>query len=648
MKKIISTPFNEYREEQSGIKLTDYFVRPDYFDQLGDNKPKMIYGSRGTGKTTLLKALAIEQADDVRTYIEKNDYVGFYYRTDLNVAGIFGGEEMSESFWIKLYSYYFVCSMSYLVFQQIERLKEILQIDEKTVCREISLFFNFKGITSFNQLISEIKKEERNIEIYLNNIPYKTPPYIGAYSSLLRDIPKIISDNSNKEILTKKHFIYMIDEFESLRDYQQKAILSLMKYADQNHTYIIGLRPLGLKVSSTVGDEYIRETDDYSTYILDDANANYNAFALKVCNKRLELFYKKHFPDIEMPPTINDFFDPKEKVDEVKKLFEKKTVREEHMARVKMLLDVFKINDKKMLDYLFDRPDQFYLVLLRLIKMHKKERTIDATALWNEINAFKDMDATHSHFVHNYKIALVYYLCKLYLGEKKYYGFDTIVSLSGNTLRYLLEMCNEIFLRVYRDNEHFYENPKPINIDIQTEEINVVSKRRLEQIKAIPDFGPQMRQFMNAFGKIASLYHEDSRLAKWEANHFSIKPSVYSDDDITFFLRECVFRGVLVQLEDNKIKVKNSVGYDQYIYKMHPVYTPGFHISFRKKQKIEFTADEISTMIGNDTTKLNELIGKYKKEILSNKMEDIIEYLNQGDRLGGEKNGQMSIFDDFL
>ena len=69
MGKITSTPFNEYREEQSGIKLTDYFVQPDYFDQLGDNKPKMIYGSRGTGKTTLLKALAIEQADDIQKYV---------------------------------------------------------------------------------------------------------------------------------------------------------------------------------------------------------------------------------------------------------------------------------------------------------------------------------------------------------------------------------------------------------------------------------------------------------------------------------------------------------------------------------------------------------------------------------------------------
>ena len=199
-----------------------------------------------------------------------------------------------------------------------------------------------------------------------------------------------------------------------------------------------------------------------------------------------------------------------------------------------------------------------------------------------------------------------------------------------------------------RDNDRFYEDPTPIDIDIQTAEINVVSKRRLEQIKAIPDIGPKMRQFMKTFGAISSLYHEDSRLAKWEANHFSIKSASYSNEEITAFLKECVFRGVLVQLEDNKIKVKNYVGYDQYIYKMHSIYTPGFQISFRQKQKLEFTADEIAIMIGNDTNKINELIKNYNKGILSNKIDNIIDYLKKDIKESENDNGQISIFDGSL
>ena len=105
-------------------------------------------------------------------------------------------------------------------------------------------------------------------------------------------------------------------------------------------------------------------------------------------------------------------------------------------------------------------------------------------------------------------------------------------------------MCNEIFLRANREYDEFYENPHFIEINMQSEEIGDVSRRRLEQIKAVPDIGPKIRQFINAFGEIASLHHIDSRLTKWELNHFSIKSSNIKDKEITEFLNECVFRGI--------------------------------------------------------------------------------------------------------
>lgn len=629
MKVIAATPFNEYREEQIGIKLTDYFVEPDYFKQLGDNKPKMIYGSRGTGKTTLLKAMTLEQADDVQAYMDENDYLGFYFRTDLNVAGVFYGEEKPVDFWHRLYSYYFVCSIAHIVFQQVERVKRLIAVDERTICHEISGYFGLVDIDTFDQLISGIRNEERTIEVYLNNYPYVDPPMIGSYASLLREMPRLIIDNSSDKRIKTKHFIYLIDEFESLLEYQQKAILSLVKYADNYHTFIIGLRPLGLKVSSTIGDEYIRETDDYSTYILDEANANYKEFALKVCNKRIELFYEKNYQDVSVVPKINDLFDPEETIDEIEYLFKFDSVIQTHKERVRVFLDAFSVDDEKVFRYLVDNPERFYLIVLKLIKGHNKDQIVNSSLICREIEGFDCMDKKHADFVHNYRVALVFYLYRLYSKDKLYFGFDTIVKLSGNTLRYLLEMCNEIFLRVLREEDDFYKTPHLISIHLQAEEINEVSKHRLEQIRSIPDVGPRMRQFMKAFGRIASLHHQDSRLKKWEANHFSIKAADQSNEEIKEFLKECVFRGLLVQFEDNKIKVKNTISYDQYIYMMHPIYAPCFQVSFRKKQKLEFTPGEIAIMIGSDTNRINSLIKEYEDGILSSRIEDIISFLKE-------------------
>ena len=70
MKKNLSnTPFSEYREEQVKVNVFDYFVTPSFFDQFYDTKPLLIYGSRGSGKTTLFKALALSETKDVEEYL---------------------------------------------------------------------------------------------------------------------------------------------------------------------------------------------------------------------------------------------------------------------------------------------------------------------------------------------------------------------------------------------------------------------------------------------------------------------------------------------------------------------------------------------------------------------------------------------------
>jgi hypothetical protein len=628
---ITYTPFNEYREEQSGIKLTDYFVPPEFFDQMSDNKPKLIYGARGTGKTTVLKALTIEQADNKKAFLEEKNYIGFYYRTDLNIANAFFDKDHSDDFWHKLFSYYFVCSISLEVIRQIDSVKELLNAEEEEICRELSPFFCVEDeATTFSQLIRIVKNEEKKIEVFINNIPYIKPPIIGAFAKMLREIPRIIFDHCDQKLTKDKHFIYLIDEFESLNAYQQKAIFSLVKYADQRHTYIIGLRPLGLKELSTVGEEYIRETDDYNTYILDSGTDKYREFARKVCDKRIELFYKKHFSSISNIPTVYSFFEQKPVIDEFVVLFQNKKYQEKHAKRVTDFLHAFGITDSSVETYLIENQEKFYLMVLKTIKNYNnktKKTTITKREILEEIEAFKCPDETHKEFIHNYRNALVFYTYRLYGKSIVYSSFHTLVSLSGNTLRYLLEMCNEIFLRMYRNFPDLYQNPRLIPISVQSEEILSVSQRRFEQIKAVPDLGPSMRRFMSTLGTLASIRHDDSRISVFEPNHFSIRADSQIHENITQFLIECVFRGVLILFEDNKIKVKYKIGYDQNIYQIHPIYTPKFQISSRRKQKIDFPAQEISVMIGNDNLKINQLIKKYKDSILSNKIEDIIAYL---------------------
>lgn len=645
MTEIKHSPFVGYREEQIGLKLTDYFVQPDFFNELEDTAVKFIYGSRGMGKTTLLKALTLDRAASRKDYINSRPYIGVYYRIDLNVSSAFNNEGIKEDQWYKLYSYYFVCNLSLSLFNQIDLIKNELELDETEICKEVAFIFGFSLKNyNFENVKYSLRNEVYTIERYVNNIPLKDFPEIGLYAHILGEIPSIIFKHSSLDNADSRFVIYLIDEFEALSEYQQKAVISLIKYADKCHTYKIGLRPHGLKVKdmSTVGGEYVRESDDFSTIILDAHN--YNDLAQKVCDKRLEIFYKENFPNITDVPTINTFLDDDENYNEIEDLFSEKSKQEKHEKKVIDLLSAFDINDKEIIGYYFNHHEDFYLYELNLIK-HARKAAITPDIALEISKKFKKKDKSLSDFINNYKIAIDFYIVRLYSREKNYSGFQTIVNLSGNTLRYLLEMCNEIFSHAYIEDKNLYLNPKGISPKIQSKEVREVSTRRLYQIKDIPGFGPTMRMFIRSFGNICSIYHEDSAIRIWEPNHFSIKADSSGDEDVEAFLKECVFRGVLRQFENNKMKDKNRISLDQYIYQIHPIYTPILNISWRKKQKIELKVSDIRILISGDVRSINNLLNEYVKKTLSTKTEDIVNYIKKKKVPDSSDVTQLSFFD---
>lgn len=49
-----------YRAEWLSSKLFDHFNEPGYFSELKTNRPCVLIGGRGTGKTTVLKGLSYD------------------------------------------------------------------------------------------------------------------------------------------------------------------------------------------------------------------------------------------------------------------------------------------------------------------------------------------------------------------------------------------------------------------------------------------------------------------------------------------------------------------------------------------------------------------------------------------------------------
>lgn len=615
MSKPTNTPFAEYREEQVKLNIFDYFVEPSFFEKFCDTKPIIISGARGTGKTTILKALSISESNDPKKYLESKNYIGVYYRIDLNVTTSFTGEGLKENEWERLFSYYFICKLSYELISQVVRFKNDFMIkNEKEICLKYGLLFaNCTDIDDFEKLKMLIYTELYNVRNYINNCAYEKFPRIGDYSTIIGELPRDLLEKSSLCEKNNKTIFYLIDEFEGLFDWQQKLVLSYVKYSDKNHTYKICMRPDGLKTAQTVGSEYIRETDDVRTVDLNELilekRDDYYHYALDVCKKRFQLFNENNSYSNQVYISFENLLEEFTDEQEFEEIFEKKK-NEINDDIEKFLLEI-ELFDSEI--KLFFKENYFDFLICRLMFKKNKAKK-DFTTVYNSV---RSRDKHYNDAVGNYKYALLYYLCLRFSIKKNYSGFSTLVNISGGTLRYLLELCNEIFERAILNDRFTYEKPSIISHKTQTSAVIAVSSKRVGQISVVPQIGLNMRTFVISLGEIYRIFHRDDHIAKFEPNHFSIKASYSnSDENIHLFLKECVMRGVLLKKKNNKNKLNYLISSDEYMYELHPIYTPAFQISWRSRQKTEFDENEIRILIGDDTKEINNLINKYKKRYL--------------------------------
>lgn len=570
--------FGSYKAEWLRDKIFEFFATPYYFSTLKDNRPCILQGGRGTGKTTVLRGLSYQGqyailGDDLKRF-DQNSFVGIYYRVNTNHAHAFQGRGIDEGLWSNIYAHYFNLLICWEISKFLKWHQELDENDEVLTahaCELIATSLHIKkDIDSFETLCRELESAMYSFQSDVNNVCAQCIPRL----SMPGDPIKLFVEQALKlRQLKGKMFYLLIDEYENLLDCQQQTINTLLKHVPDTYTLKIGVRELGWRVKYTQNkEELLNDPADYSLInITEQFSANkesdFASFASDVCNKRIsELFDGEDGDGFSIEKALPGMSIEDES--ELLKVTNSEYFRkfEEYEKTSGKLLDIHPLY-KFFLAYWADIHHESIKEVVRSYEMNNYS--------WNQR-------------YENYKYGLLF---KINRGrgaggiQKYYAGWNTYVKLANGNIRYLMELVYKAYY-IYLQGNGDITNPIPF--DKQTEAARDVGWKNLTELEGYWKKGVQITKLVmslgSLFGKIA-LYGDKSAP---ELVQFDLKDEM--SERTAEIINASVMNLAMIRMSSNKLSGKEIKSYQ---YSLHPIFAPYFLFSFRKKRKMSLTDADI-------------------------------------------------------
>jgi hypothetical protein len=293
--KKLNSLFGSYRAEWLKGKIFDFFAEPSYFNALQDNRPCVLEGGRGTGKTTVLRGLSYQgQFALLNKNIEafdNKDFIGIYHRVDTNHVRAFINEELSIDNWKKLFSHYLNLILCREILKFLKWHKKLNPSDDvldEHTCKVFSKSINIKNeCKNQDDLLTYIDIEMVEFQSQINNIGDGILPNLS-----MADIPLKIITEKIIELpqFNNKIFYIILDEYENFEDYQQQIVNTLIKHNTEFYTFKIGVREMGWRIKHTLNlDELLHDPADYVLIPIEQklTKSQFSEFAKNVCEQRI-------------------------------------------------------------------------------------------------------------------------------------------------------------------------------------------------------------------------------------------------------------------------------------------------------------------------------------------------------------------------
>lgn len=316
---IYQNPFSVVKAtEYSDTQISDLYV--PYGDESDKNlsfynlmqprsiTPKFILGSKGCGKTHILRFYSYEcrlkqYNNDIRKLLKNDKYIGLYSRLDGLSSARFCVETNggNRDAWVATYDYYFELYHGIIALKLMQQIVDALDVPDviinnamHEICRNVELDIVIGTISEMIDYLDALRINiDKEIRLYAHTRKLNMEVVVSKFNfgTLIFEIPrtfvKYIPD------LNGVNIIYILDEYEKLQEEWQKESLNTLVYERKyNVSFWVGARKTGYRTRTTKMKEVIRDGHEYQLvdldFLLKKDEKMYAQFAEKMFAKRLE------------------------------------------------------------------------------------------------------------------------------------------------------------------------------------------------------------------------------------------------------------------------------------------------------------------------------------------------------------------------
>ena len=593
--------FGSYKAEWLRGKIFDFFATPAYFGMFKDNRPCILQGARGTGKTTVLRGLSYQGQyallNKNMEQFDQNEFIGLYYRVNTNHVHAFQGRGILDSDWSRIFAHYFNLLFCWEISKFLQWHQAKSGSDEVLPTQACNLIATSllidKTICSFEMLCNELESAMYEFQSNVNNIKDIEIPRL----SMLGDPIKLFVEQAlTLKQFKGKMFYLLIDEYENLLDSQQQSINTLLKHVPESYTFKIGVREMGWRVKFTQNkEELLNDPADYTLINISeefssrDKRNSFASFAKDVCDRRISELFEGENADLGKSLSIDDALQG---------------------ISIEKESELLKITTS---DY-YQHFTEFEQKSCRKLDIHPLYKFF--LAYWADIHHKSLEEIVYDYELNmrkwnvryeNYKYGLLFKIRRGRgaTGIQKYYaGWNTYVKLANGNIRYLMELVYKAYY-LYLQNDG--DITKPIPPNLQTKAAQDVGWKNLTELEGTWNKGVQITKLVQALGSLfAKIAVYRGKLAP-ELVQFDI------DGEIKPQTKEIIDASLmnlaLIRMSMNKMSGKEIKTYQ---YSLHPIFAPYFQFSFRRKRKLSLTDEDIMGCVENSEATVDAILRRKK------------------------------------